>query len=68
MSDLTNAFQLWFVTGEIELPIAPTVEVNLGGQALERWPSELFVPEELARRREAWERANSATKHEQPER
>lgn len=27
----------------------PTIEVNLGGQALERWPSELFVPEELAR-------------------
>jgi hypothetical protein len=27
----------------------PRVEINLGGQALERWPSELFVPEELAR-------------------
>ena len=27
----------------------PAVEINLGGQALERWPSELFVPEELAR-------------------
>jgi hypothetical protein len=26
----------------------PTTEINLGGQALERWPSELFVPEELA--------------------
>jgi hypothetical protein len=26
----------------------PTIEINLGGQALERWPSELFVPEELA--------------------
>ena len=26
----------------------PAVEINLGGQALERWPSELFVPEELA--------------------
>jgi hypothetical protein len=25
-----------------------TIEVNLGGQVLERWPSELFVPEELA--------------------
>ena len=24
------------------------VEINLSGQALERWPSELFVPEELA--------------------
>lgn len=28
---------------------APTIEINLGGQTLERWPSELFVPEELAR-------------------
>jgi len=28
----------------------PAVEINLGGQALERWPSEMFVPEELARR------------------
>jgi hypothetical protein len=27
----------------------PTIEINLGGQTLERWPSELFVPEELAR-------------------
>lgn len=27
----------------------PRVEINLGGQALERWPSELFVPEELTR-------------------
>jgi hypothetical protein len=26
----------------------PTIEINLGGQALERWPAELFVPEELA--------------------
>jgi hypothetical protein len=26
----------------------PTIEINLGGQALERWPPELFVPEELA--------------------
>ncbi len=26
----------------------PTIEINLGGQALERSPSELFVPEELA--------------------
>lgn len=77
---------------------APTIELNLGGQTLERWPSELFVPEELARQaldcflargkqdpalhwiridafpretvwegregREAWERANSATKHD----
>ena len=28
---------------------SPTIEINLGGQALERWPAELFVPEELAR-------------------
>ena len=76
----------------------PTIEINLGGQALERWPSELFVPEGLAHQavdcfltrgkqdpalhwiridafpretvwegregREAWERANSATKHD----
>jgi hypothetical protein len=28
----------------------PTVEIILGGQALEQWPSELFVPETLARR------------------
>ena len=26
----------------------PAIEINLGGQALERWPSELFVPEDLA--------------------
>ena len=26
----------------------PTIEINLGGQALEQWPSELFVPEDLA--------------------
>ena len=26
----------------------PSVEVELGGQALERWPRELFVPSELA--------------------
>ena len=26
----------------------PTIEINLGGQTLERWPSELFVSEELA--------------------
>ena len=76
----------------------PAIEINLGGQTLERWPSELFVPEELAQQaldgfltkgkqdpalywiridafprvtvwegrdgREAWERANSATKHD----
>jgi len=28
----------------------PGVEINLGGQALERWPHELFVPEKLAHR------------------
>jgi hypothetical protein len=27
---------------------SPSVEINLGGQALERWPRELFVSEELA--------------------
>ena len=26
----------------------PSVEINLGGQALERWPRELFVSEEIA--------------------
>jgi hypothetical protein len=26
----------------------PAIEINLGGQALERWPPELFAPEELA--------------------
>ena len=26
----------------------PVVEINLGGQALERWPQELFVTEQLA--------------------
>jgi hypothetical protein len=26
----------------------PAIEINLGGQTLERWPLELFVPEELA--------------------
>ena len=29
---------------------SPTVEINLGGQALERWPRELFVSEQLASR------------------
>lgn len=27
----------------------PSVEIELGGQALERWPSELFVPEHLVK-------------------
>lgn len=81
------------------LPLAsPAIEINLGGQALERWPPGLFVPEEPARRalehflnsgkqdaalhwvrsdafpretiwegragREAWERANPATRRD----
>ena len=28
----------------------PMIEINLGGQTLERWPAELFVSEELAHR------------------
>ena len=28
----------------------PEVEINLDGQSLERWPAQLFVPEELASR------------------
>ena len=28
----------------------PTIGTHLGGQALERWPTELRVPEELAHR------------------
>lgn len=27
---------------------APSIEINIGGQALERWPQELFVSEALA--------------------
>jgi hypothetical protein len=26
----------------------PTIEINLGGQALERWPPELFISEQIA--------------------
>ena len=37
----------YFLTRGAEMS-APAVEVNLGGQALERWPRELFVPEPLA--------------------
>ena len=37
----------YFLTREAEV-LAPAVEINLGGQALERWPPELFVPEPLA--------------------
>lgn len=43
--------QSWsdFLTSGSECGV-PTVEVELGGQALERWPAELFVPEDVARR------------------
>ena len=37
----------YFLTREAGVS-APAVEINLGGQALERWPPELFVPEPLA--------------------
>ena len=36
-----------FLVSERALSL-PSVEVNLGGQALERWPRELFVPTALA--------------------
>ena len=46
----------------------PAVEINLGGQALERWPLELFVAEPLAHQalegragRGAWERTHPRT-------
>jgi len=32
----------------------PAIEIDLGGQTLERWPSELFVPEELAHQALDW--------------
>ena len=32
----------------------PAIEINLGGQTLERWPSELFVPAELAHQAVDW--------------
>jgi hypothetical protein len=32
-----------------EMTSIPSVEIELGGQALERWPSELFVPEHLVK-------------------
>jgi hypothetical protein len=41
-----RAFGDFLVRGAHMSP--PAVEVNLGGQALERWPSELFVSEPLA--------------------
>ena len=37
----------------------PSIEVELGGQALERWPRELFVPTELAA--QALTRSNRST-------
>lgn len=37
----------YFLTSSLHFS-PPTIEINLGGQALERWPSELFVPEQLA--------------------
>jgi hypothetical protein len=41
--------QAWSDFLTIGVPCGPpTIEINLGGQALERWPSELFVPEQLA--------------------
>lgn len=36
-----------FLVSRLEFS-APSVEINLGGQALERWPRELFVSEDLA--------------------
>lgn len=42
-----NSWSDFLLTGPICGP--PAVEINLGGQALERWPPELFVPEEFAR-------------------
>lgn len=38
----------YFLVTSLRLGL-PEIEINLGGQALERWPSELFVPEQLAR-------------------
>ena len=36
-----------FLVNHLEFS-APSIEINLGGQALERWPRELFVSEDLA--------------------
>jgi hypothetical protein len=36
-----------FLVSRLEFS-APSFEINLGGQALERWPRELFVSEDLA--------------------
>ena len=43
-----HSWSYFLVAGSSSGP--PTVEINLGGQALERWPHELFVPEKLAHR------------------
>ena len=37
----------YFVTSGLRVR-SPTIDINLGGQALERWPPELFIPEQLA--------------------
>ena len=42
----TESLGQFLVTGLEFSP--PTIEINLGGQALERWPRELFVSEALA--------------------
>lgn len=39
----------WFLVSGSNLG-PPAVEINLGGQALERWPAELFVSDDLALR------------------
>jgi hypothetical protein len=36
-----------FLVNHLEFS-APSIEINLGGQALERWPRELFVSKDLA--------------------
>jgi hypothetical protein len=36
-----------FLVSRLEFS-APSVEINLGGQSLERWPRELFVSDDLA--------------------
>jgi len=41
-----QSFGNFLVSAQVFSP--PTIEVNLGGQALERWPRELFVSEQLA--------------------
>lgn len=42
---------------------APRVEIELGGQALERWPSELFVSEQLVIEAMEWFFAHGREKH-----